>query len=68
MTRGKVHTYFVYHEEGSHYQRADSLEEEGDAYVFRLGGEVVLHLEKRSVKTLRLLSDKEADEIASVDA
>ena len=53
MTRGKIHTYFVYHEEGSHYQRADSLEEEGDAYVFRLGGEVVLHLEKRSVKNAK---------------
>ena len=68
MARGKVETYFVHHDdEGPLHQQADSVGEEYGAYVFRLGGEVVLHLKKESVNTLRILSDEEIKEIENVE-
>ena len=53
--------YYVHYDGRPRHVAADSVQRENDAYVFRHKGEVVLHIDKKRVLTLRLVSDEELE-------
>ena len=59
----KARMYYIDYGRQPRHLTAESVQRKGNAYVFRRNGEVVLHIDRKLVKTLRLLSDEEAKEI-----